>query len=192
MKIKNLLLGLLVLFSPLAFAHSGHGGDHGFESGILHPLTGVDHLSVMISVGVLAALFGGRSRWQMPLSFIALMIVGGILGVSGLVIPSVELYIALSVVVMGILLWRSVQVSHLWVTVLVMAFAVFHGMAHGAEMPFNSHALAYFSGFVLSTFLLHMTGIVIGSAVLRFSASGRLVKMLGVIVAMLGGSFLLS
>ncbi|MDW6091047.1 HupE/UreJ family protein [Vibrio rhizosphaerae] len=192
MKIKNLFLGLMVLFSPLALAHPGHGGDHGFESGILHPLTGVDHLSVMISVGVLAALFGGRSRWQMPLSFIALMIVGGILGVSGLIVPGVELYIALSVVVMGLLLWRSVQISHQWVTVLVMAFAVFHGMAHGAEMPFNSHALAYFSGFVLSTFLLHMTGIALGSAVLRFSASGRLVKMLGAIVAILGGSFLLS
>ncbi|MDW6002024.1 HupE/UreJ family protein [Vibrio mangrovi] len=192
MKIKNLLPGLLILFSPFAFAHPGHWGNHGFESGILHPLTGVDHLSVMISVGVLAALFGGRSRWQMPLSFIALMIVGGILGVSGLIVPGVELCIAFSVVAMGVLLWRSVQISHQWVVALVMIFAVFHGMAHGEEMPLNTQALEYFSGFVISTSLLHMTGMAIGVTVLRLSVSGRLVKLLGAVVALLGGSFLLS
>ncbi|MEH6530837.1 MAG: HupE/UreJ family protein [Photobacterium frigidiphilum] len=159
MKKTYLLSGLFALFSPLALAHPGHIGSHGFESGFIHPLTGMDHLSVMVAVGMLAALFGGQARYRLPLAFVAVMIFGGILGVSGLVLPGVEIGIALSVVAMGILLCSGTRLSEKAALALVMGFAVFHGMAHGMEMPLNSQALYYFSGFVLATTMLHMLGI---------------------------------
>ncbi|MGF1870741.1 HupE/UreJ family protein [Photobacterium indicum] len=159
MKKTYLLSGLLALFSPLALAHPGHIGTHGFESGFIHPLTGMDHLSVMVAVGMLAALLGGQARYRLPLAFVAVMILGGILGVSGLVLPGVEIGIALSVVAMGILLCSSARLSEKAALALVMGFALFHGMAHGMEMPLNGQALYYFSGFVLATTMLHMFGI---------------------------------
>jgi urease accessory protein len=190
---KNLIIpALFCVFSPLVMAHPGHMGSHGFESGMMHPLTGLDHLSVMIGVGIMASLFGGKNRWTMPLTFISFMIVGAILGISGLMVPYVEVFIALSVVAMGVMLWSGARMSQRLAIGLVMAFAVFHGMAHGAEMPFDSRALSYFSGFVLSTAVLHLVGIGIGELVLSFSANNRVMKFIGAVVALLGCSFILS
>ncbi|SHO55595.1 HupE / UreJ protein [Vibrio quintilis] len=192
MKNKFLILTLLTLISPFAMAHTGHVGHFGFESGFMHPLTGVDHLSVMIAVGILAALFGGAFRWIMPVSFVLCMIVGGILGIAGMVIPYVEAGIILSVVAMGIMLFRGNIISHKIVIGFVSLFAVFHGMAHGAEMPLDSHALYYFSGFVLSTSMLHLSGILSGETFLRFSVHGRFTKALGAVIALFGCSMLFS
>ncbi|CAM3724147.1 HupE / UreJ protein [Vibrio aerogenes CECT 7868] len=192
MKIKYVIFTLLALISPFAMAHSGHIGNHGFESGLMHPLTGIDHLSVMISVGLLAALFGKSFRWIMPVAFVLCMIVGGILGVTGIVIPYVEAGIILSVVIMGMMLFRGNIISHKVVIGFVSLFAIFHGMAHGAEMPLDSHALYYFSGFVLSTSLLHLSGIILGEMILSFSAHGRFTKAIGAVIALLGYSMIFS
>jgi len=192
MKMKYVIPSLFVILSPAAMAHPGHLGSHGFESGVLHPLTGLDHLSVMLGVGILAALFGGSSRWSMPVAFVALMIAGSVLGLSGIMVPGVELFIALSVVVMGAMLLRGARMPQKLAQGLVMAFAVFHGMAHGAEMPMNAQVLNYFGGFVLSTASLHLAGIAIGECGLRISADGRLAKLIGALMALLGGSLLFS
>ncbi|MEI8632295.1 HupE/UreJ family protein [Vibrio sp. PP-XX7] len=181
-----------MLFSPFAMAHPGHLGSHGFESGLMHPLSGLDHLSVMVGVGILAALFGGKSRWLMPIAFVMFMIIGGLLGLSGLVVPYVEYGIICSVIIMGMLLLQGATMSYQWVTGLIMAFAIFHGMAHGAEMPLNSQALHYFAGFVLSTAMLHLVGIALGECALRLPASGRVTKMMGALMTLLGCSFLFS
>lgn len=172
-KLLSFITSAMVLFSPLASAHSGHAGGHNFTSGLLHPLTGLDHFSVMVGVGVLACILGGASRKIMPLSFIALMIVGAILGVAGVVAPGVETFIALSVVMMGAMLIFNRKLSNPVATGLIMAFALFHGMAHGVEMPANGAALSYFCGFVLATAGLHLCGLVLGEVALRLTAARR-------------------
>ncbi len=192
MKRKYLISTLFLLFSPLAMAHPGHLGNHSFSAGFLHPMTGLDHLAVMLGVGILAAMLGGNERWKMPLSFIALMVVGATLGVSGILVPGVETFIALSVLVMGIMLCTGSLMPKKLALGLIMVFAVFHGMAHGAEMPVNSQTLHYFSGFVLATATLHIAGIAIGEVAMRLSSNERFCKAVGVVIALLGGSFLLS
>jgi len=192
MKRKYLISALFLLFSPLTMAHPGHLGNHSFVSGVMHPMTGMDHLAVMIGVGILAAVFGGSQRWKMPLAFIVLMIVGGVMGISNMVVPDVETFIAISVLLMGGMLCTGSQMPKKLAMGLIMSFAVFHGMAHGAEMPFNSQALHYFSGFILATACLHLVGIFIGECAMRFAAHRRVNQVIGVLIALLGGSILLS
>ncbi|HHI4974474.1 HupE/UreJ family protein [Vibrio parahaemolyticus] len=191
-KKNTAIVSLCLLFSPMVFAHPGYIGSHGLKSGVMHPLTGLDHMSVMIGVGLLASLFGGKNRWTMPLSFIAFMVIGGVMGISSLVVPGVETFIALSVVMMGVMLLRGANMPQKMATTLIMAFAVFHGMAHGAEMPINGQAISYFSGFIVATAGLHIAGIALGEMVMRFAASKRLTKLAGAAIALLGGSFLFS
>lgn len=194
MKKITLIPALLTLISPLAMAHPGHLhlGSHGFESGIMHPITGLDHLSVMIAVGILASLFGGSARWSMPLAFVGVMIIGGLAGMGGLVLPGMEVAIAVSVIAMGSMLISGANMSKKLATGLIMAFAAFHGLAHGAEMPLDSQALSYFSGFVISTATLHLTGIAIGEAGLYLTSNRVFARIAGGIMALLGGSLLIS
>ncbi|ELR63864.1 HupE-UreJ family metal transporter [Photobacterium marinum] len=192
MKKKYLLPALFALFSPLALAHPGHIGSHGFESGFIHPLTGLDHLSVMLGVGMLAALVGGKAKFRMPLAFVAVMIIGGALGVSGLVVPGVETGIAISVVAMGVMLCSGAHLSEKAILALVMGFALFHGMAHGMEMPMDSQAFWYFSGFVLATAMLHVTGIFLAQLIAACSSNRRVMRVTGAVMAVFGGSLMLS
>ena len=150
-----------------AWAHPGHGFGTGFVAGFVHPFTGVDHVLAMVAVGLLAARLGGRALWAVPASFMSLMAVGGAFGAAGGPLPFVETMIALSVVVFGI----TIALHRRWPTAAVMGlaglFAVFHGYAHGAEMPRTVSALRYAGGFVLATGLLHLVGIAFGSAIAR-------------------------
>ena len=195
MKFKHLVAGALTLFSPLVLAHPGHIGSHtttGFMTGFVHPFTGLDHLSVMIGVGLLAALMGGKAVSRLPMAFIGIMVVGGALGVAGMVLPGIEMGIALSVIGMGAMLLAGGRMSEKLATGLVMAFALFHGMAHGMEMPLDAQAMEYFSGFVVATAILHVSGIALGKLVMTSAVNQRVMCVVGIVMAAFGGILMLS
>ena len=156
---------LTVLAPTLAFAHVGVGTTHGFLHGFSHPIEGIDHILAMVAVGIFAANLGGRALWAVPLAFLAFMVVGGTLGILGFPLPFVEFGIALSIVALGI----AVAVKWDWPVTAAMAmaglFAIFHGHAHGTEMPFASSGAAYALGFVAATGILHLFGVSIGVAI---------------------------
>jgi urease accessory protein len=146
----------------LAFAHPGPDHVHGLADGLLHPLTGADHILAMVGVGVLAAQLGGRALWLAPLSFLTMMVIGSALGIAHIEVPFVEAGIALSIITLGVVLLFGVGLPTVTAAALVGFFAVFHGYAHGAEMPSATLALNYGAGFLLATGLLHLVGISLG------------------------------
>jgi len=160
-KHSALLTTLLLSFSSIAFAHPGHGLESAY-AGFMHPMTGWDHLLVMLAVGVWAAKLGGKARWQLPITFMGMMMFGSVLGIAGMSFSGVETAIAASVMAMGALLIISLPMqlnSQLAITAL---FAVLHGMAHGLELQTPSQ-LAAFVGMLVATALLHGTGVLLGS-----------------------------
>ncbi|GGF81738.1 hypothetical protein GCM10007301_47330 [Azorhizobium oxalatiphilum] len=161
------LAGALALAPSLAFAHPGGAEVHGFTHGFAHPVTGLDHVLAMVAVGMLAFQMGGRAMWMLPLTFMALMIGGGVAGMMGLDLPYVELGIGLSVVVLGGAVAAGVKAPLAIAMALVGAFALFHGHAHGTEMPETVSGLAYGAGFLFGTGLLHLAGLGLGFAVGR-------------------------
>jgi urease accessory protein len=156
---RALLTLLFVALPTAAFAHTGHGDTSGFLHGFMHPVGGLDHVLAMVAVGVFAFVLGGRALWLVPLSFVAMMAVGFLLGVGGVNVPFVELGIGLSAVVIGaVAAWgRPMPVAA--AMALVGAFAIFHGHAHGAEMPADASGLEFALGFMAATALLHLAGI---------------------------------
>jgi len=162
-------LGLLV--ATPALAHPGHetGGfmTGGLAHGFLHPLGGLDHVLAMVAVGLIAARIGGRAILLVPAAFLGMMALGGAAGAMGWVLPHVETAIALSVLVLGLVLALGVVPPVAGAMALVGAFAVFHGFAHGAEMPGAASGLAYGLGFLAATALLHAAGLGLGLAARR-------------------------
>lgn len=157
------VLALLAAMAPsVAFAHTGVGDTAGFAHGFLHPLTGLDHVLAMVMVGVFAWQLGGRALWLVPATFVALMAVGGALGVAGIGVPFVEAGIALSVIVLGAIVALRIQAPVAVAMAVVGLFAIFHGHAHGSEMPESAAGLAYGLGFMLATALLHAGGVGLG------------------------------
>lgn len=141
-----------------AMAHPGHPVG-GLASGFAHPFTGLDHITAMLAVGLWAGLSGGRRRWIPILAFPGFMTLGGVLGFAGVALPGVEAGIAASLLVVGLMLMALVRSPAPATAVLVGAFAVFHGYAHGAEMPIGAGSLQYALGFVLATLSLHLAGV---------------------------------
>jgi len=149
-------------------------------TGFAHPFGGADHVLAMIMVGLLAARMGRRAVWTLPATFLAVLVVGGILGHIGLGLPFVEVGIALSVVVLGAVLAFGSVCSVATAQTLVGAFAVFHGYAHGTEMPAAADGLGYGVGFIAATAILHLAGLGIGIALERAASKGpQLVKAVG-------------
>ncbi|HXG78222.1 MAG TPA: HupE/UreJ family protein [Methyloceanibacter sp.] len=148
--------------SSAALSHTGIGSTGGFVHGFAHPLSGLDHQLAMILVGVFAYRLGGRALWLVPLTFVVIMALGGALGVSGLSLPFVEIAIALSVVVLGAVIALGVRAPIALAMALVGLFAVFHGHAHGSEMPLDASGVEYGLGFMFATALLHAFGIALG------------------------------
>ncbi|MGU3540771.1 HupE/UreJ family protein [Methylobacterium sp. A54F] len=164
---KRLLAALpaALLLLPLpALAHPGHGDAAGFLHGFQHPLGGLDHVLAMVAVGLLAAIRGGRALWLLPAAFLTMMTGGALLGMAGIALPHAEAGIALSIVAFGIAAAMGLSLPLVGATLLVAAFAVFHGYAHGAEMPEAASGLAYGAGFLAATALLHAAGIGLGLA----------------------------
>jgi urease accessory protein len=190
MKLRVLTLAIVstLLVPQLAFAHVGLGDAHDALHGFSHPLSGLDHMLAMVSVGLLAVNLGGRAVWAVPTSFVAMMIMGGVLGMAGLSLPLNEVGIGFSVLVLGSIIALSMRLPVSIAMALAATFALFHGFAHGAEMPENSSGLLFASGFVVSTLLLHGIGIALGMGIARLSqaASHMTLKIGGGTIALMG------
>ena len=163
MRIPHLLpvfLGVVVA-SPV-LAHTGEGLTGGFIGGLAHPLLGPDHVAAMVAVGLWGAFLGAPAIWLLPVVFPLVMAFGGALGILGLPLPGVEIGIAASAITLGAMVALAAR-PPLWIAaVIVGAFAIFHGHAHGAELPPGADAVAFSVGFVVATGLLHLTGIAFG------------------------------
>lgn len=187
---RAVLLALpLLLIAAQAGAHTGEGINTGFASGFWHPILGWDHVVAMVAVGLWGAFLGAPSVWVLPVVFPLVMAFGGALGVLGVPLPAVEAGIALSGVILGLLVAFAVR-APIWVAgVIVGVFAIFHGHAHGTELPEVFSPYGYAAGFVVGTGLLHLAGIALG--LLTRSESGRFaVRGAGGAIALVGAAFL--
>ena len=184
-----LLATALMLMAGAAAAHTGEGIDTGFESGFWHPILGWDHVVAMVAVGLWGAFLGSPAIWLLPVVFPLVMALGGAMGIVGVPLPAVETGIALSGVVLGLLIAFAVR-APIWVAaVIVGLFAIFHGHAHGAELPEAFSAYTYAIGFVVGTGLLHLLGI--GLGFLTRSAGGKIaVRGAGGVIAAIGAAYL--
>ena len=153
------IAALLVLGASPAFAHPGHALTDSFAAGIAHPLSGLDHIAVMIAVGLWAALKGGRALWIWPAAFVGVMLVGGALGMAHVAVPFVESGILASVVALGLLVALAVDLPVAIGAAVIGAFALLHGHAHGSEVAESVSGAQYMAGFALATATLHLTGI---------------------------------
>jgi urease accessory protein len=172
-----------------ASAHTGEGGASGFASGFMHPILGWDHVIAMVAVGLWGAFLGRPAIWVLPIVFPLVMAMGGALGVAGVPLPGVEVGIALSAIVLGGMVAFAAR-PPLWAAaVIVGAFAVFHGHAHGMELPEAADPLTYSLGFVLATGMLHLGGIAFGLLV-RWPAGKVAVRTGGALIAAGGMAFL--
>jgi urease accessory protein len=175
----------------LAVAHieAGSAGDGGFVSGLQHPITGLDHVVAMVAVGLWGAQLAAPAIWVLPIAFPLIMALGGVLGVIGVPVPNVEIGIALSGVVLGLMVAFAVR-PPLWMAMLIVAaFAIFHGHSHGTALPVFGVPILYASGFVIATGLLHLCGILIG-ATNRWQGGEALIRGGGVLIALTGAYFL--
>lgn len=163
--LSRLALIAATLAPGVALAHTGVGDTGGFVHGFAHPIGGLDHVLAMVLVGVLAWQLGGRALWLVPSAFVAVMALGGVLGFAGVAVPFVEVGIALSVVVLGAVVAFGFKAPVAVAMGLAGLFAVFHGHAHGAEMPETVAGATYGLGFMLGTALLHLVGIGMGYAI---------------------------
>ena len=176
-------------FASGAAAHEGAAAIGGFVSGLAHPVFGPDHVAAMVAVGLWGAFLGMPAMWILPVVFPLVMALGGMLGILGVPMPQVETGIALSAIVLGLAVALAAR-PPLWVAAIVVGgFAVFHGHAHGAELPAATNALAYSIGFVAATGLLHLSGIAFGLAV-RWQAGRIAVRFAGAGIATAGMVFL--
>lgn len=188
-----LVLAFAFLFPSAVFAHTSIGDTSGLVHGFQHPLAGLDHVLAMVAVGVFAFAVGGRALWLLPMSFVGMMIAGFLLGVTGVSLPFVELGIALSSVVIGLAAARGRSMPTVAAMALVGVFAVFHGHAHGVEMPQDGGGLLYASGFIAATLLLHLLGIAValGASRLAGKYASRVAPAAGVAISLGGMGVLL-
>lgn len=188
----SLVLAAMLILPPLApaLAHTGTGVAAGLESGFMHPITGLDHLVAMVAVGLWGAQLGNPAIWILPITFPLVMALGGLLGVAGIDVPLPEIMIALSGIALGVVVALQAR-PPLWAAALLVGvFAIFHGYAHGKELPEAADPLAYGVGFVVATGLLHLCGIVIGLLV-RWPAGAWAVRAGGAAICCVGAYFLL-
>lgn len=184
----GLLLALLVMAQP-ALAHTEAGIAGGFVSGFAHPILGWDHVVAMVAVGLWGAFLGAPAIWLLPVVFPLVMAFGAVLGILGVPLPAVEIGIAGSAVVLGLLILMQAR-PPLWLaSIIVAAFAVFHGYAHGTELPEAANPFAYAVGFVIATGLLHLAGIAFGLLV-RWPAGTYAVRAGGGVISLVGAAFL--
>jgi urease accessory protein len=184
-----LLLMLAALWPEQAFAHQETGTALGFSSGFMHPISGYDHVIAMVAVGLWGGQLGRPAIWLLPVTFPIVMAFGGMLGIRGVPLPGVETGIALSDIILGAMIAFNAK-PKLWIAaVIVGIFAIFHGYAHGVELPNAANPLAYAAGFVIATGLLHVTGILIGM-ILVLPWGMKVVRVIGTLISLAGFYFL--
>jgi len=184
-----LSLGMTALWIGRAWAHTGSGSAVGFLSGLEHPISGLDHVLAMVAVGLWGAQLGQPAVWILPVTFPMVMALGGMLALMGAPLPGVEVGIALSGVLLGVMVLSEARPKLFVAAVLVGVFAVFHGHAHGTELPAGQSGLLYSMGFVMATGTLHAAGIGIGWTH-RWRTGRLMIRVAGAVVAVAGVSFL--
>jgi urease accessory protein len=181
-------LGMLAV-APGAQGHLVPGEAIGFVSGLKHPISGLDHIIAMVSVGLWGAQLGAPAIWLLPVTFPLIMAVGGFLGLIGVPLPGTEIGIALSGILLGAVVLLEWRPRLYWAAALVGLFGLYHGHAHGAELPPGQDALLYSLGFILATGFLHLTGITIG-LIHRWQWGENMLRMAGGAVGACGIYFM--
>ncbi len=184
------LIGSALWWPAWAYAHS-IGEAKSFTGGFMHPLLGPDHLLAMLSVGIISALIGGWAILWVPGAFVTAMIIGGTLGVLGINMPHMEVAIAVSVLLLGLGITRPKQFP-IWITICVVAlFGIFHGNAHGVEMPRAAVPVFFTLGFIFATALVHLTGVGIGFIPWLHVRKRLPMTIAGATISIIGGFFLI-
>jgi urease accessory protein len=190
--LKTTVFFILCLAWPV-LAHDGAVLPYGsFMAGITHPVLGADHFLAMVSVGVVSAQIGGRAIWTVPATFVSVMGLGGLLGMQDVRLGAIEFGIAFSVLVLGSAIAADKRLPVAVAMVAVAVFAVFHGYAHGGEMPQVAEPVRYAVGFLTGTAMLHVTGLVIGDISQHYEPGKRALRAAGAMIAVLGCVFLYS
>lgn len=183
----------LGLLPSLASAHITGVPHNHFADGFMHPLSGLDHLLAMLSVGIVSTQMGQKHAiWTLPAAFVAAMVIGGLMGISGLYIAGIETGIALSVLLLGAYIFFDSRLPTVAIYVSVMLFALCHGYAHGAEMPHQARALPFVLGFVMGTIAIHIAGVAIGLSAIRIPRGLQYIQAAGGFIAVAGMQFLLT
>jgi len=184
---------LIILFSlgwaQMAWAHVEGGQAAGFVTGLQHPWSGLDHILAMIAVGLWGAQLGSPALWLLPIAFPMMMAVGAMMGLVGIPVPGVEIGIALSAIVLGAMILAEVHPKLAVAIAIVGIFAIFHGHAHGTELPDGQSGLLYSMGFVIATGCLHGVGVALG-LVHRLPAGKLALRLAGSFIAFMGVFFL--
>jgi len=174
---------LLLTTSGAALAHPGHDIS-GFAAGALHPFSGLDHLLAMLTVGLWAATLGGTAVWKIPAAFVVTLVAGAVLGMTGIHLPLVEPFIALSVLLLGLAVTLTLRVSATAAIAMISLFALFHGHAHGSELTEATSGYLYLLGITLASIALHISGLVVGRTLMRHTwllrSSGAMIAGVGV------------
>lgn len=191
--LRSILFALFLTAIPTAaYAHDGTNLPlGGFLSGMVHPVLGYDHLLAMLSVGILSAQIGGRAIWTVPATFVGVMALGGLLGLINIGLTAIELGIAVSLVILGLVIAAERKLA-IWVAMIgVGFFAIFHGYAHGAEMPETAQPILYALGFLLGTALIHVAGVVIGDISRHYERGKVALRVGGALISLVGLLFVL-
>lgn len=188
--IKISLLLLLALFFSPEVAHAHLIGGNGLTSGITHPIFGLDHLLAMVAVGIISTQIGGKAIWKVPATFLTFMIIGALLAIGGIDMSITETGIALSVLFLGASIAFTKNIPTHLAILCVALFAVFHGHAHGNELPTIVSPALYAAGFVLSTALLHIMGVLMGHYARKTKPTLKLLQYAGAGMSVMGLLFL--
>lgn len=188
-----LTLLVAVMMTTAAEAHTGIGSTSAFAAGLMHPLTGFDHMLAMVAVGLWAGMRGGPALWVWPATFVGVMVIGGVIGMAGIGLPFVEQGILASVLLLGLAVALAARPSLGVGAALIGLAALFHGHAHGVEVPANASGIGYALGFAVATVALHAVGVAITVLAARFAAplavrtAGALTAMAGLALAVSAG-----
>jgi len=180
---------LALLWTNVAYAHAQVGAASGFGTGFMHPITGLDHVLAMVAVGLWGAQLGAPALWLLPVTFPVVMACGGLLGLLGVPLPGVEIGIAGSAILLGLAVMTEYKPPLIVAAMLVGFFAIFHGHAHGTELPPGENGLLYSLGFVVATGCLHLTGIGIGT-IHRWRPGQVVLRIAGAGVGLAGTAFM--
>jgi urease accessory protein len=182
-------LAVYLVWTPPAYAHVEGGQAAGFVTGLMHPWSGLDHVLAMIAVGLWGAQLGNPALWVLPITFPMVMAMGAMMGLLGIPLPGIEIGIAVSAIILGAMVLGEVKPSLYIAATMVGVFAIFHGHAHGTELPPGQSGLLYSMGFVIATGVLHGIGILIG-LIHRWPAGKLVLRGAGAFIAAMGFFFL--